>query len=81
MNGVGGKDVVDLLANCFQAVYSNVVTTHVRDNNSIDPKLEDIAQRTLRKGIEISKEEIHTKLRELSRHIKVVVPMDCLEHC
>jgi hypothetical protein len=60
--------VVDLLATCFQAVYSNVVTTHVRDNNSIDPELKDIAQRTLGKGIEITRKEIHSKLRELSTH-------------
>jgi hypothetical protein len=64
----GGKNVVDLLANCFQAIYSNEVTTHVRDNNSIDPELEDSAQRTLGKGIEITREEIHSKLRELSTH-------------
>jgi hypothetical protein len=53
--------VVDLLANCFQAVYSNVVTTHVRDNNSVDAELEDSTQRTLEKGIEITKQEIHSE--------------------
>jgi PP-loop superfamily ATP-utilizing enzyme len=59
--GSGGKDSVHLLANCFQAVYSNVVvTTNVRDNNSIDRELEDSAQRTLGKGIEITREEIHS---------------------